>query len=44
MIDLNEQEIHFISGGVVVEGYPTSDPNESDPLKKPGPYNAYYAM
>jgi len=44
MIDLNEQEIDFISGGVDIDGYPSSDPDLTNPLKKPGPYNAYYAM
>lgn len=41
MIDLNEQEIEFISGGVDVSGYPSADPNESDPLKVIG-RDAYY--
>lgn len=28
MIELNEHEIQFVSGGVDLPGYPSTDPNE----------------
>ena len=63
MIELNLQDIEFVSGGDGLPEYPPINPNlgnpsggvdlsgisslspgERNPLKRPGPYNAYYAM
>ncbi|MBB5371335.1 MULTISPECIES: hypothetical protein [unclassified Janthinobacterium] len=32
MIEINEQEIQSVSGGVEIPGYPVRDPIEDDPL------------
>ena len=32
MIEMNDQEIELISGGVAIEGYPSRDPIENDTL------------